>query len=266
MHIPRKRFGQHFLSDESVIRHIVESLDPRADQHLIEIGPGQGALTVPVLRLVHELEAVELDRELIPVLSARCQRAGHLRIYEADVLDFDFAGVRTDNRKLRIFGNLPYNISTPLIFHLIRFSDMIRDMLFMLQKEVALRLAAEADSEHYGRLSVMVQYHCNVHLLFHVSREAFYPPPKVESTIIRLVPHEQYPFRAQDEKMFEQIVRQAFGQRRKTLRNSLRETVDDSIWERVAIRSDLRAENLTVKDFVDISNAVSEKQGSREQG
>ncbi|VVC76852.1 Ribosomal RNA small subunit methyltransferase A [Aquicella siphonis] len=258
MHIPRKRFGQHFLRDEAVIRRIVAALDAKPGQHLVEIGSGQGALTLPVLKQVHHLEAIELDRELIPLLSERCERAGNLILHEADVLDFDFAGIRTDDRFLRIFGNLPYNISTPLIFHLIAFADIIEDMLFMLQKEVAERLAAGADTEHYGRLSVMVQYHCQAELLFDVPRRAFHPPPQVESTIVRLVPHEHYPCKASDERLFATVVKQAFGQRRKTLRNSLKEVVDDEIWESLSIRSDLRAEKLTVREFVDISNAVTD--------
>ena len=155
MHIPRKRFGQHFLSDQRVIQHIVDSLSPQQHQHLIEIGPGQGALTLPVLKRVKTLEAVELDRDLIPVLQSRTQAIGQLEIYPADVLTFDFSEIKKDERLLRIFGNLPYNISTPLIFHLNQYASLINDMVFMLQKEVAERLAAKVNTAHYGRLSVM---------------------------------------------------------------------------------------------------------------
>jgi 16S rRNA (adenine1518-N6/adenine1519-N6)-dimethyltransferase len=165
--------------------------------------------------------------------------------------------VKTDERMLRVFGNLPYNISTPLIFHLLTFTSSITDMLFMLQKEVAERLAAPADSEHYGRLSVMVQYHCQADLLFDVPPDAFHPPPKVTSSIIRLTPHREYPHVARDYALFEAIVKHAFGQRRKTLRNSLKTIISNEQWEHISMRSDLRAENLTVQDFVKLSNRVS---------
>lgn len=260
MHIPRKRFGQHFLRDQAIIHRIVAALAPRANEHLIEIGPGQGALTLPVVKLVKYLEAVELDRDLIPQLLERCSHAGEVHVYSADVLEFDFSAARKDARLLRIFGNLPYNISTPLIFHLINYSSMIADMLFMVQKEVAERLAAETDTEHFGRLSVMVQYHWQVDLLFNVPATAFHPPPQVESSIVRLTPHRELPHLAKDYSVFESIVKHAFGQRRKTLRNSLKTIVSDEIWERIPIRSNLRAENLSVKDVVLISNSVLEAQ------
>lgn len=254
MHIPRKRFGQHFLRDQAIIQRIVAALAPRPRDHLIEIGPGQGAITLPVLKLTKYLEAVELDRDLIPQIQERCSHVGEVQIYSADVLDFDFASIKNDDRLLRIFGNLPYNISTPLIFHLINFSSIISDMLFMVQKEVAERLAAETDTEHFGRLSVMVQYHWQVELLFNVPADAFHPPPQVESSIVRLTPYRELPAQAKNYSVFENIVKHAFGQRRKTLRNSLKNIVSDEIWESLPIRSDLRAENLSVQDFVMISN------------
>lgn len=257
MHIPRKRFGQHFLSDQAIVQRIVASLAPQANQHLIEIGPGQGAITLPVLKIAKSLEVVELDRDLIPQLEERCDRAGRLHIYSADALEFDFSSVRKDERLLRIFGNLPYNISTPLLFHLLTFAPIVADMLFMLQKEVAQRLAAPADSEHYGRLSVMVQYHCEVQLLFDVPPSAFFPPPQVMSSIVRLVPYKQLPYPAKDFSLFEKIVKQAFGQRRKTLRNSLKGIIDNGTWEQVTVHSDMRPENLSVKDFVELSNAIT---------
>lgn len=256
MTIPRKRFGQHFLCDQAIIQHIVTALHPKVHEHLIEIGPGQGALTLPVLKRVKYLEAVELDRDLIPQLQERTHHAGQLHIYSADALEFDFSSVKKDDRLLRVFGNLPYNISTPLIFHLIHFSPIIMDMLFMVQKEVAERLAAAADTEHYGRLSVMVQYHWQVELLFNVPASAFYPPPQVESSMVRLIPYRELPYLANDYALFEEIVKNAFGQRRKTLRNSLKKIVSDEVWERLPIRSNLRAENLTVRDFIAITNSI----------
>jgi 16S rRNA (adenine1518-N6/adenine1519-N6)-dimethyltransferase len=255
-HAPRKRFGQHFLCDQSVIHRIIAALAPTPSQHLIEIGPGQGALTMPILKQIKRLEVVELDRDLIPELQARNHHGGELIIHSADALKFDFASVKQDERPLRIFGNLPYNISTPLIFHLLEYAPIVSDMLFMLQKEVAERLAANADTDDYGRLSVMVQYHCRVELLFDVPPTAFHPPPQVQSSIVRMIPYKNYPYPARDYSLFEEVVKQAFGQRRKTLRNSLKGMVDDNAWASIGIRSDLRAEKLTVKEFVDIANAI----------
>lgn len=252
---PRKRFGQHFLCDQAVIHRIIAALNPGAEDHLVEIGPGQGALTVPLLKEVRQLEVVELDRDLIAPLKERAGRHGDLTIYSADALEFDFAALKKDDRMLRVLGNLPYNISTPLIFHLLNFAPVISDMLFMLQKEVAMRLAAKANDEDYGRLSVMVQYHCQVDLLFDVPPDAFYPPPQVQSSIVRLLPFRELPFRVNDYPLFESIVKQAFGKRRKTLRNSLKDLLDDQAWTRIAISPRLRAENLSVQDFVEISNA-----------
>lgn len=260
MRIPRKYFGQHFLCDKAIIQRIIASFAPKSEEHLIEIGPGQGALTVPILKQVKHLEAVELDRDLIPVLQERARNSGELVVYSADALKFDFASVKKDDRLLRVFGNLPYNISTPLIFHLLGYSSIISDMLFMLQKEVAARLAAKAGTEHYGRLSVMAQYQCQVDLLFDVPADAFYPPPQVTSSIVRLIPYREYPCRANDYELFASIVKQAFGQRRKTLRNSLKEMINDNVWAYIQIHSNLRPENLTVKNFVEISNAAGVKQ------
>lgn len=255
-HIPRKRFGQHFLCDQTVVHRIIDALAPKIGEHLVEIGPGQGAMTLPILKLAQQLDVVELDRDLIPELEQRTQRAGRLNIHEADALKFDFASLKTDARLLRIFGNLPYNISTPLIFHLLSFSNIVSDMLFMLQKEVAQRLAAPADSEHFGRLSVMTQYHCEVHLLFDVSPNAFFPPPQVWSSIVKLVPYRELPHKAKDYAVFESVVKHAFGQRRKTLRNSLKNLIDNGAWSQISVRSDQRPEELSVKEFVEISNAI----------
>ena len=255
-HLPRKRFGQHFLNDQSVVQHIVAALNPEVGQHLIEIGPGQGAITVPVIRICEQLEVIELDRDLIPEIAGRAPRGCDLIIHEADALTFDLASLKQDARLLRVFGNLPYNISTPLIFHLLDYAPIISDMLFMLQKEVAERMAASPGSNDYGRLSVMTQYHCAVSLLFEVPPEAFYPPPKVQSSIISMVPHVELPFVAKDFKVFANLVRTAFGQRRKTLRNSLKQLVGDEIWEKVGIASNLRAENLSVEEFVRLGNAL----------
>lgn len=259
VHIPRKRFGQHFLADQGIVQRIVAALAPQPMDHLVEIGPGQGALTLPVLKQSRRLEAVELDRDLIEPLQDRCRQAGELTVHESDVLAFDFALLHQDARPLRVFGNLPYNISTPLIFHLLAYHTLIADMLFMLQKEVALRIAAKVSTPDYGRLSVMVQYYCHVDYLFDVPPGAFFPPPKVHSSIIRLMPYQQLPYLANDPIVFELVVKTAFGQRRKTLRNSLKTMVTDDVWATVNIRSDLRAENLSVSEFVQIANALTRK-------
>lgn len=256
MHTPRKRFGQHFLSDQAIIHQIVASLAPRIKDHLIEIGPGQGAITVPVMEEVGDLEAVELDRDLISELEHRTHHFGKLTIYSEDALRFDFSAIKKDKRLLRVFGNLPYNISTPLIFHLLSYSSIISDMLFMLQKEVADRLAAEPGSDAYGRLSVMAQYYCEIEVLFDVPPTAFYPPPQVDSSIVKMVPYQTSPYDLKSYPMFEKVVKQAFGQRRKTLRNSLKTLVSDAVWSELTISPTDRAENLSVQDFVTISNKL----------
>lgn len=256
-HIPRKRFGQHFLSDQSIIHRIIAVLDPKPQDHLVEIGPGQGALTTYVLNRAQRLDVVELDRDLIPALQERCRHARGLVVHHADALEFDFSEVKQDDRLLRLFGNLPYNISTPLIFHLLSFASLVSDMTFMLQKEVAERLAASISTADYGRLSVMVQYYCQVDLLFDVPPSAFYPPPQVMSSIVRLTPYHTLPHIAQDFAFFEKLVKQAFGQRRKTLRNSLKSLISDDMWEQAALDPHLRPENLTVSDFVALSNCAS---------
>jgi 16S rRNA (adenine1518-N6/adenine1519-N6)-dimethyltransferase len=256
MHIPRKRFGQHFLNDNQIIQRIVDVIAPVPGQHIVEIGPGQGALTLPVLKIAGQLEVVELDRDLIPTLIERTQKHGTVIIHQADALRFDFGQLATDKKQLRVIGNLPYNISTPLIFHLLEYASCIIDMHFMLQKEVVDRLAAHVGSPDYGRLSIMVQYHCQVFSLFNVPPEAFHPPPKVDSSIVRLIPHHTIPFTANDYAHFANLVKQAFSQRRKTLRNSLKSMMSDEDWMRVEIDSSLRPEELSLEDYVRLSNAL----------
>lgn len=255
VHVPRKRFGQHFLRDSAIIRRIIAALAPRAHEHLVEIGPGQGALTIPVLQEVKALDVIELDRDLIAMLEAYA-RQDDLQIHAADALEFDFAQLKTDDRLLRVFGNLPYNISTPLIFHLLSFAPIVSDMLFMLQKEVAERLVAQANTNNYGRLSVMVQYYCEVKLLFDVPASAFYPRPQVTSSIVQLLPFRHSPHPVNDDVLFATIVKLAFNQRRKTLRNSLKNCIADGAWAHMPISSHLRAENLSVKDYVTLANTL----------
>lgn len=258
-HVARKRFGQHFLHDKQIIQRLVDAIHPLPGQHLVEIGPGQGALTVPILKAVGQLDVVEIDWDLIPALKTRCLGKGALIAHQADALEFDFTTVIQEAEQLRIIGNLPYNISTPLIFHLLEFSSHIIDMHFMLQKEVVDRLAAEPGSDAYGRLSIMVQYHCAVTSLFDVPPGAFYPPPQVESSVVRLVPHNDLPHTAHDYVHFAKVVKLAFSHRRKTLRNCLKTIMTDEDWSKTSIDPQLRPEQLNVVDYVKLSNILTEK-------
>lgn len=256
-HRPRKRFGQHFLCDQGIIGRILLAVRPDREQPLVEIGPGLGALTLPLLEMVGRLDTVELDQDIIPVLQRRCQGIGDLSIHNADALGFDFGLLRRDERRLRIVGNLPYNISTPLLFHLISQLPHICDMHFMLQREVADRLVALPRQAAYGRLSVMLQYRCRIERLFTVDSAAFSPPPKVVSAFVRLVPYEQAPVQVSDHLRFGSLVRQAFSQRRKTLRNALRGVVSVAAIREVGIDPNARPETLSLAEFALLSNQIS---------
>lgn len=258
-HKARKRFGQNFLHDHGVIREIVASINPKQGEHLVEIGPGQGALTADVLERAGTLDVVELDRDLIPTLLLRFGLNPNFRLHEADALKFDFAGLQTDERPLRIVGNLPYNISTPLIFHLLSFTGLVQDMHFMLQKEVVQRLAAGAGEKHYGRMGIMAQYYCQVDYLFTVGPESFRPAPKVDSAIVRLTPYRELPHPCQDIHMLEQVVRDAFSQRRKTIRNTLRQHLKADELAALAIDPTARPEVLTIADFVRIADYLTDQ-------
>jgi 16S rRNA (adenine1518-N6/adenine1519-N6)-dimethyltransferase len=256
-HVARKRFGQNFLHDATIIGRIISAINPKPDQHLVEIGPGLGALTEEILLEAGALEAVELDRDLIPVLRTKFFRyEGKFTIHEADALKFDFASLQNDERPLRVVGNLPYNISTPLIFHLLSFSGLISDMHFMLQKEVVERLAAQPGEDHYGRLGIMAQYYCRVEKLFIVPPGAFNPAPKVDSAIVRLIPHQTLPIEAKDPNLLADVVRTAFGQRRKTLRNNMKGLITGEQLEALDIDPGLRPERLSLAQFVAISDAI----------
>ncbi len=255
-HRPRKRFGQNFLHDPVVIGKIVSAVHPARNDRLVEIGPGQGAITVPILAAAGELAVVELDRDLIEPLQARCAESGKLVVYNADALSFDFCKLAQDG-PLRVIGNLPYNISTPLLFHLLERHHCIKDMHFMLQKEVVERMAASPGSRQYGRLSIMLQYRCRVTPLFSIGPEAFDPPPKVESAFVRLEPFARPPVHVADEVVFEKLVKQAFSQRRKTLRNTLRDMVDASTITTLGIDPSARAEMLAIQDFARLANYMS---------
>ncbi len=245
-HRPRKRFGQNFLHDPGVIDRIVRAIDPWPGQRLVEIGPGLGAITGPLLEAVEQMDAVELDRDLVPKLANRFGE--HLHLHNADALKFDFSQLANGER-LRVVGNLPYNISTPLIFRLLEQSDSVQDMHFMLQKEVVDRLSAAPGGGDYGRLSVMVQQRCRVEHLFNVPPGAFHPPPKVDSAIVRLVPYPEPPVPVAEPAVFARIVAKAFSQRRKTLRNTLKGELDAETIEACGIDPIRRAETLSVEEF-----------------
>lgn len=257
MHRARKRFGQNFLHDHNVIDRIVGSIAPKPDQHLVEIGPGRGAITEPLLEATGgKLDVIELDRDLIPMLRAQFFRHEGLQIHEADALQFDFGSLATDDRPMRMVGNLPYNISTPLMFHLLTFSGLIQDMHFMLQKEVVQRLCAAPGDNAYGRLGIMMQYHCEARYLFTVPPGAFNPPPKVESAIVRLTPRKAPKLPATNYSLFEKVVKASFAQRRKTLRNNLKEFLDTDDFAELEINPGARAETLDIETFVRIANYV----------
>jgi len=253
-HRPRKRFGQHFLHDPVVIARIVAAIQPRNSDAIVEIGPGQGAITMPLLRSAGHLQVVELDRDLIDPLREQCREAGELILHNADALRFDFCRLTGAAEKLRVVGNLPYNISTPLLFHLLSQAGCIRDMHFMLQKEVVDRLAAATGSRQYGRLSVMVQYRCRVTRLFAIGPGAFQPPPRVESAFIRLEPYRELPVAIHNETVLDTLVRQAFAQRRKTLRNALRGMLEEEAIRSLGIDPSVRAEMLGLGEFAALAN------------
>ena len=250
---PKKSLGQHFLTDRSYIDKIVMAVNPQPGDRLVEIGPGQGAITFPLLRKHGELTAIEFDRDLITPLMEASEGIGRLTIIHKNVLDVDFGKLAGDE-KLRLVGNLPYNLSSPILFHAIEHAASIRDMVFMLQKEVVDRMAAEPGSKVYGRLSVMLQAYCRVDSLFVVPPGAFRPPPKVDSAVARLVPREASTIGIADPKRFEEVVRAAFGQRRKTLRNALGGTCSTEQIEAAGLRPDARAEQIEVEGFVRLAN------------
>jgi 16S rRNA (adenine1518-N6/adenine1519-N6)-dimethyltransferase len=261
-HQARKRFGQNFLVSPGIVRRIVEAIAPRPGDLVVEIGPGLGALTAPLLERVERLHVVEIDRDLI----ARLKEAWppeRLAIHEGDALEFDFASL---GKGLKIVGNLPYNISTPLLFHLAGYADRVRDMHFMLQKEVVDRMAADPGSGDYGRLSVMLQYRFDIERLFVVPPGAFNPPPKVDSAIVRLIPKKLMRSgipgdgaggTAKSEETFARVVTAAFSQRRKMLRNTLRELIAEDGLAALGIKPTARAEELSVADYVRIADALT---------
>lgn len=248
----KKKLGQHFLHDQNIIAKIVKFINPKPDHNIVEIGPGLGALTMQILPQAKHMLAIELDKDVIPRLQNQCKQLGSLEIYNQDFLKTDLSQFPIP---IRLVGNLPYNISTPILFKAIDNIHNIKDMHFMLQKEVAQRIVAEPGSKTYGRLSIMVQYCCQVELLIHVGPGSFTPPPKVDSAVIRLTPKAQHPIKALDNKLFSDIVRTAFCQRRKTIHNSLKGYINTEGLQSIGINPKNRPEQLGIDEFVLISNA-----------
>lgn len=264
-HTPRKRFGQNFLHDTSIIRQIVDSVHLSRTDNLLEIGPGLGALTEILLSEVDGMAVIELDKDLADSLRLNIGANSHpdFTIINANAMQIDYRQLALERGRgaFRVVGNLPYNISTPILFHLLQFSDVIKDMHFMLQKEVVDRITAEPSSKEYGRLSVIMQYYCQVEYLLTVPKGAFNPPPKVTSAVFRLTPFKEKPLVAQDEKLFSLIVRETFNHRRKTLRAifksvSLLPTLSEDDFCDVGINPQARPETLTVADFVRLADKV----------
>lgn len=251
----RKRFGQNFLRDANVIARIVRAIDPRPGQRVVEIGPGRGAMTFPLLDELGELTAIEIDRDLVPLLREQAPGHGRLEVVEADVLSIDFSALAAGER-LRVIGNLPYNISTPVLFHLLEHAPAIADMHFMLQREVVERMAAPHGDKVYGRLSVALQARCRVEKLFRVMPGSFWPVPKVESAIVRLTPlHE--PAREALAAPLDILLRAAFGQRRKTLANALSGVLDAVSIASCGVRPEARAEQVDVAGFLRLAQALA---------
>jgi 16S rRNA (adenine1518-N6/adenine1519-N6)-dimethyltransferase len=257
-HTPRKRFGQHFLHERGVIERLVRAIAPQAGEHFVEIGPGEGALTYPLLACGIDLTVLEIDRDLIAALQAQAERTPRLRVVAGDALNADLtalAGAAT----IRLVGNLPYNVSTPLLFHALEHANAIHDMHFMLQKEVVDRMAAGPGSKTYGRLSVMLQARCRVEALFRVPPGAFRPPPKVESAIVKLTPLPDTALPRATQAALDRAVRAAFAQRRKTLVNALRGVADATTLTQVGIDPGWRAEQVAVTSFLALAHALAQR-------
>ena len=254
---PRKRFGQHFLHDQGVIQRIVDAINPDRGIPIVEIGPGRGALTVPLLQRSGTLDVIEIDRDLAALLTEQCRGLGELRIHIANALDFDYC--RLQGGKKNIVGNLPYNISSPLLFHLLDQIQCIHEMTFMMQLEIVDRICAKPGGGDYGRLSVMIQSRCRSERIMTIGPGAFTPAPRVKSSLVRLIPRNDSELNIRDAHVFSSIVQHAFSQRRKTLRNSLREFLEPPDFERLGLSSSARAETLRVEDYVDICNYLTNK-------
>ncbi|MCH2355657.1 MAG: 16S rRNA (adenine(1518)-N(6)/adenine(1519)-N(6))-dimethyltransferase RsmA [Pseudomonadales bacterium] len=255
-HRARKHFGQNFLHDRGIIERIIQSIRPQAGDHLLEIGPGQGALTEYLVTANAKLDCVELDRDLAKFLDNLYGSRPGFTLYQEDILKFDLGKLEADKHSLRVIGNLPYNISTPVLFYLLKNCALIRDMTFMLQLEVVQRLAAQVGEKNYGRLGLMLQYFCTVEHLFDVSASSFSPQPKVSSAVVRLTPHVKLPLPARSVENLQIVIRTAFSQRRKTLKNSLKSIISEQALRELPLDISLRPENLSLADYVLISDVL----------
>jgi len=257
-HRPRKRFGQHFLTDSATIEQIVAAIQPHDTETIVEVGPGRGAISDPLARLAGEFHTIELDRDLAAMIRMRFATQANVTVHEGDVLNFDFASL---GNELRIVGNLPYNISTPLLFRLVEFRTVIRDMHFMLQKEVVDRMAAPPGNKTYGRLSIMLGCHMEIIPLFDVPAIAFDPPPKVTSSVVRLRPWPADTFEISDHHKLSQIVAEAFSQRRKTLRNALKASATEDDLVAAGMDPQSRPEQATIANYVALANLIAGRLG-----
>lgn len=248
----KKRFGQHFLIDQNIIDKIIHTINPKSNQTIIEIGPGEGALTIPLLKYLRTLHVIEIDRDLAKSLAEKHNTEKKIIIYCLDALKFDFNTI--GKQPLRVVGNLPYNIATPLIFHLLKYHHLIDDMLFMLQEEIVNRLCSTPNNKTYGSLSVMVQSLCHTEKLFTMGPEVFSPPPKIRSSIIQFKTHSTFLKKILDYNSFTEIVKQAFSKKRKMIRNCLHGLLDSNQLITVGIAPTARAETLTIEDFIKLSN------------
>ena len=261
-HRPRKRFGQHFLRDDGVIQHIIDEIFPRAGEHIVEIGPGEGVLTTRLAESDIRLDLVEIDRDLIAHLGGVFRDNEQVTINEADALKFDFSDLKQTEKPMRLVGNLPYNISSPLLLHLAKYADDITDMHFMLQKEMVDRMASKVGGSNYGRFTVMMQYYFDIESLFDVYPDAFNPPPKVMSAVIRVVPRKTL-LPLSDAKVLEELVKQAFSQRRKQIRNTLGQWFSAEQLADCGVNEKDRPQQIPVEAYVKLANALFER---REQG
>ncbi|WWO97723.1 MAG: 16S rRNA (adenine(1518)-N(6)/adenine(1519)-N(6))-dimethyltransferase RsmA [Candidatus Dasytiphilus stammeri] len=254
-HFIRKNWGQIFIKDANIINNIISAINPQNHDHLVEIGPGLGALTQPISKYVEHITAIEIDKNLVNYLKNNAVLSKKLTIYQRNALNFDFNELsRQQGHKLRIFGNLPYNLSSKLIFHLFKYTNIIKDMHLMLQKEVVDRIIAVPDSKKYGRLSVMSQYYCKGLLIQDITPESFIPVPKVSSALVRLVPYTLMPNIVENISELQLITRTAFSHRRKILKNSLSKLVTVKILKEIGINPNLRAENISVALYCKLAN------------
>jgi len=257
-HKPRKRFGQNFLVDRTIIEKIADYISPSNKDHIVEIGAGTGALTEAIIEKCYKIDIIEIDRDLIPILQQRFQRYKNCHIHQADALTFDFKKLTTSNSKIRVIGNLPYNISTPLIFYLLKYTELIQDMSFMLQKEVVDRICAHVGSASYGRLTISSDYQCKATAGFSIDSSAFMPRPKVESSLVHLKP-KPVNSACNNQFLLHEIVKESFSKRRKTLRNALKHRISDEELRHIGVDSALRPEKISLTSYIKIANLINQK-------